>query len=219
MTERDFVSAFEQRKELFIRQVMPGDNNRKALDLFEKWLKSKQEHSKKPQKPQATKMEFGLLLDSVVKEAESRLADKGVYANCVDSIVPGNRSNSRCIRVKHLDSIYYRICKTSPRKGKYSGKSLLAVELIMDGNKNNIFMPLLFEKVNMEKELGMEIERERQTIEATGKYRFKILFDLDEYENLAITPKLGEAMAKFMLVTWNYLNKVITNKINEKTHL
>ncbi|SFG65005.1 hypothetical protein SAMN05660649_02294 [Desulfotomaculum arcticum] len=211
MTERDFVSAFEQRKELFIRQVMPGDNNRKALDLFEKWLKGKLEHKKKPQKSQVNKKEFGLLLDSIVKEAESRLAGKGIYASCVSSIVPGNRSNSRCIRVKHLDSIYYRICKTSPRKGKHSGKNLLAVELIMDGNKNNIFLPLLFEKANMEKELGMEIERERQTIEATGKYRFKILFDLDEYEEKAIARQLGEAMAKFMLVTWNYLNQIINN--------
>ncbi|WP_027364498.1 hypothetical protein [Desulfotruncus alcoholivorax] len=209
MTERDFVSAFEQRKELFIRQVMPGDNNRKALDLFEKWLKGKLDHSKKPQKSRAIKKEFGLMLDSIVKEAESLLADQGIYAGCVSSIVPGNRSNSRCIRVKNLDSIYYRICKTSPRKGKYSGKNLLAVELIMDGNKNNIFLPLLFEKANMEKKLGMEIERERQTIEATGKYRFKILFDLNEYEEEAIARQLGEAMAKFIMVTGNYLNKVI----------
>lgn len=211
MTERDFVSAFERNKELFIRQVMPGDNNRKALDLFEKWLKGKLQ-SKIPPKPRATKKEFGILLDGIIEEAEAKLAEKGIYAGCVSSIVPGSRSSSRCIRVKDLDSIYYRICKTSPRKGKNSGKNLLAVELIMDGNKNNIFLPLLFEKTNMEKEIGLKIERERQPIEATGKYRFKILFDLDEYQEEAIAHQLGEAMAKFILVTRNYLNKIAPQK-------
>lgn len=220
MTEREFVSTFEKQKKLFIRQVMPGDNNRKALDLFEKWLKGRLLTGQNARKNRTDKKkELSVLLDKIISKASSLLENKGIRINCVSFIVPGAKTNSRCIRVDPYENIFYRICKTSPRKGKYSGKNLIAVELVMDGNKNNIFLPLLTEKEQIEKDLGMEIERERHAIEATGKYRFKILFNLDEYEEKEIIRQLGYTTANFILVTCGYLQKISNNNINESIHL
>jgi hypothetical protein len=213
MTEREFVSAFEQQKKLFISQVMPGDDNRRALELFEKWLKGKLRPVKTARKSRAErKNDLGELLDRVVAEAGALLQDRDIRINCVSFNVPGIKATSRCIKTSLDDNTYYRICKTSPRKGRYSGKNLISVELVMDGHKNNIFIPMLSEKEDIERQLGLKIERERQTIEATGKYRFKILFDFDKYEEEEIAGRLALAMADFITVTSRHLKQIKSRK-------
>lgn len=213
MTEREFVSAFEEHKKLFISQVMPGDDNRRALELFEKWLKGKLRPVKTTRKSHGErKNDLGELLDRVVMEASALLQDRDIRINCVSFNVPGVKTTSRCIKTSLDDSTYYRICKTSPRKGRYSGKNLIAIELVMDGHKNDVFMPMLSAKEHIELQLGMKVERERQTIEATGKYRLKILFDLDKYEEEEITGQLAMAMADFITVTSRHLQQVKSRK-------
>lgn len=49
----------------------------------------------------------------------------------------------------------------------------MVMELVMDGNKNSIFSPLLKRVADLESQLGVKIERENEKVEATGKYRFK----------------------------------------------
>ncbi len=206
MTDKEFISVFVQQKERFIKQIAPGDSNRMALDQFEKWLKEKlASRAAARGTREVRKQELGVLLDQVVNEATIILQRRGLRVNCVSFKVPGAKTTSRCLKVHPYDNIYYRICKTSPRKGKYRGMNLIAIELVMDGNKNNVFVPLLAQKENIEKQLGMAIERERQTIEATGKYRFKVFFRLDNYGASEIVRQLSHTLADFIYVTCQYL--------------
>lgn len=210
MTEKEFVSAFIQQKEHFIKQYMFEGSNLKMLDLFEEWLKEKITANKNTSKPRNTKKaELNTLLDEVVNKAQAKLQKHGIKINCVSFNIPGKiNKTARCLKVFPHESIFYRICKTSPRKGKYSGQNLIVIELVMDGHKNDVFIPLLAYKENMEKQLGLTIERERPTIEATGKYRLKLLVNFDSYKEKDFARQLSTNLAKFVHVTNAYLQKI-----------
>ncbi|SFR07899.1 hypothetical protein [Desulfoscipio geothermicus] len=210
MTDKEFVTTFVRQKERFIEQSMPERINLRTLDLFEKWLKEKLKSRKTAGKAhnETKKLDLRDLLDRAVMKAGYLLQDRGIQINCVSFMIPGNKTSSRCIKVHPHENLYYRICKTSPRKGKHKGQNLIAIELVMDGKKNNIFIPLLARKENMEKQLGMVLERERQSIEATGKYRFKIFFNLDEYAEKEMAEQLGATLADFITVTGMHLKEI-----------
>jgi len=80
----------------------------------------------------------------------------------------------KCIYAFEDGEVYYRLGKTTPRKGLHRGKELLVIELVMDGHKKQAFLPLLAQKNQIENKLGTTLEREQPKIEATGKYRFKL---------------------------------------------
>ncbi|WP_347487953.1 hypothetical protein [Desulfoscipio sp. XC116] len=209
MTDREFVSTFVQQKERFISQNMPRGINCKTLDLFESWLMERLSSAKgEKSAPVSPKTELPALLDQAIEKADTLLQKKDIRIKRISLNVLGNKSKTRCIKVYPFDNLYYRICKTSPRKGKHKGENLIAIELIMDGNKNNIFVPMAAEKDNIENQLGIAVERERPSIEATGKYRLKVLFNLDEKSKQEIAGQLGIALADFVCITNRYLQKI-----------
>lgn len=218
MNDREFVSAFVQQKERFISQNMLRGINCKTLDLFENWLIERllANQSKKPV-PAAKKRELPVLLDQAIEKADSLLQVKNIRIKRISLDVLGNKSKTRCIKVYPYEDVYYRICKTSPRKGKHKGKNLIVIELVMDGNKNNIFIPMTAaKKNNMESQLGIIVERERPSIEATGRYRLKILFNLNEKGEQEIASQLGIALADFVYITNHYLQKI--KRVNRNNH-
>lgn len=211
MRDTEFINAFERQKKEFYRHL-PRGNNHVTLDLFEKWLKDtiKKSKVKNDTSPrlQLTNSRLSDIFDQVVSEAAAKLKERGININCVCFPMLVNKSASRCLRVQSQDSVYYRIRKTTPRKGKYKGESLISIELVADGNKNNIFIPLLSRKEEMERELNRFIERESKAVEETGKYRLKIV-NRDFFKQNEAEPEILTGMlTDFILVTNDYLQKV-----------
>ncbi|HBX24109.1 MAG TPA: hypothetical protein DEF34_10840 [Desulfotomaculum sp.] len=230
MTDQEFVYAFAKKKERFCRQLSPGLSSRQTLDLFEKWLQGAINANVKngsSKKQQLSKNKLSDIFDQVVSETSNILKERGLKINCVCLPVLVNKSTSRCLLIQSNSSIYYRIRKTTPRKGKYKGENLISIELVADGNKNNIFMPLLAQKAKMERDLNRSIERESKAVEETGKYRLKIL-SRDFLKNAEADPRvLIEMLTSFILVTNKYLQKLSVNPatqnltlnlINENNH-
>lgn len=223
MTDQEFVHAFVRQKERFYRQLSPGLNSRITLDLFERWLKgtvintnAKNGSSKKQQ---LSKNKLSDIFDQVVSETSEILKERGIKINCVCLPVLVNKSTSRCLRVQSNSSVYYRIRKTTPRKGKYKGENLISIELVADGNKNNVFIPLLVQKEKMERDLNRSIERESKAVEETGKYRLKIVYR-DFLTNNEADPRiLTEMLTNFIFVTNNYLQKLSVNAADLSTKL
>jgi len=216
MTDQEFVHAFVQQKERFYRQLSPGLNSRKTLDLFEKWLKSAinaNVNSVSSQKQQLSKNKLSDIFDQVVSETSAILKERGIKIYCVCLPVLVNKSTSRCLRVQSNSSVYYRIRKTKPRKGKYKGENLISIELVADGNKNNVFIPLLVLKEKMERDLNHSIERESKAVEDTGKYRLKIVSRDFLKNNVADARILTEMLTNFIFVTHNYLQKLSVNPV------
>jgi len=201
----DFYSVFELYKERYLQQARPGAGGN-ALDLFATWLKG---NSSLPQvkimRVKENRIEPGKLLAEVALQAKNILSGKGISISCVSL---GLKESSKCISVFKNNTIYYRICKTSPRKGPYKGVDLLVMELIMDGNKNNIFIPLMDRKEVMERQIGMEIQRESEKVEVSGKYRLKLLFSLDHTSAAGLSHRFGAILADFIMVTRNELLKL-----------
>ncbi|TYO92308.1 hypothetical protein [Desulfallas thermosapovorans] len=210
MTNREFVSAFIAQKEKFCRQLSLGADNRKTLDLFEKWLKENLRDRTKSTEHPAKKNNniISQQLDNIVTGAAKILAKQGIQINCVSLPVPVSKSNSRCLRVQPYNTVYYRIRKTSPRKGKHKGEHLISIELVADGNKNKVFLPLLKYKDDIEQDLNLPLERENKSIEATGKYRLKIVFNDMNGVELFHVQKFSRILADFISVTSRYLKKI-----------
>ncbi|MCL6610460.1 MAG: hypothetical protein K6T66_02845 [Peptococcaceae bacterium] len=198
MQGADFYSVFEQYKEKFLRQPQSHEN-RAALDDFEKWLRSS---VNLPQVriigEKSKKIDLGKFLSNVTQEAKKILAGRGIAINVVSL---GLKTSSRCIGVFKDSSIYYRLGKTSPRKGRYRGTELLIMELVMDGNKNNVFIPLLGRVEDLEKRMGTKIERESDKVEATGKYRFRLLFPFENDDSPKTVEKYATILSNFIYCT------------------
>lgn len=205
MQSADFYSVFELYKERFLQQPQ-ASKSKSALELFEEWLRS---NATLPQiKISGTKnkkMDIARFLNEVMLEAKEILASRGVKIN---SISLDLKASSKCISVFEINSVYYRIGKTSPRKGKYRGLDLLAMELVMDGNKNNVFIPLLDRLEDLENSLGKKIERENSKVEATGKYRFRLLFPLENDDSKKAVIKYARILSDFIYLTRNELLKL-----------
>lgn len=216
MRDMEFISAFERQKKRFYRHL-PGGNNHVTLDLFEKWLKDTIKNSKvkngSPQRLQLTNSRLSDIFDQVVSEASAKLKERGININCVCLPMLVNKSASRCLRVQSQDSVYYRIRKTTPRKGKYKGENLISIELVADGNKNNVFIPLLSQKEEMERKLNRPIERESKAVEETGKYRIKIVSRDFFKKNEADVKMLTEMLTDFIIVTNDYLQKLSADHV------
>lgn len=225
MTEREFIDRFEQQKYEFLVENMIGENQIRILDQFEEWIKEKVpgetgtvhnkkrtkratierpgQRAEKKVKEKKQKQDFGEYLEKVVTEAERVLAGKGVLLNCValDRAI-GIKQSSRCIRICDNHNVFCRVGKSWPRKGKYQGRGVVLIELVMDGFKTSVFLPLLKKIETIESHVGMSVEREMPHIENVGKYRFKLFFPFgDEGEINYDSAFIGEKLAEFIYIS------------------
>lgn len=212
MINKEFLNLFEQQRKDFTVQNMLGKNQIRVLEMFEHWIKKKVPKNtptgEKNELTSTKNKDFGVFLDEIISEAGKLLLERGIIITNIslDKSISLKQS-SKCIKAfNHLD-IYYRICKCRPRKGKYKGRKLFTIELVMDGYKSSIFMPLIKKKETMEEYLGMEVERESEYIEKTGKYRFKICFPFREIvENEYALQDLSYFLAEFIYITRKCIN-------------
>jgi len=202
----DFFSVFELYKERYLQQDRQAGADKKALDSFESWLKGNAGLLLvKARGERLPKIDLGKFFTGITLEAKDILAEKGVQINCISL---GLKESSKCITVFPNSSIYYRLGKTCPRKGKYSGVDLLIMELVMDGNKNNVFIPMLGRLSPLEKRFGSKIEREGARVEATGKYRFKLLFPFENDDSATTIKMYADNLSDFIYFTREELVKL-----------
>ncbi len=228
MTAREFISLFEQQKNAFLMENIIGEGQTGILDEFENWLKEnhpireRDYENKKTKKAGAgvkvkkeskkiEKQDFSRYLDNIMDEAEKALEEKGVQINCISlGKAMGLRETSKCIKLFNDINIFYRIGKSLPRKGKYQGQNILLIELVMDGYKSSIFLPLLNKQAEIERHVGISVEREMPHIENVGKYRFKLYFPLNNSGEYGHKPEeIGKILAEFI-----YITKVLLEELN-----
>ncbi len=206
MTNQEFVKFFIRQKEAFLQEYKES-NYKKALNWFERWL---QEEKVKTEEDTAAGAagDFDHFLDEVLSRTQEILRGWGikmVYPSSHQWL--GLKGSWRCIKVFDNQNVYYRIGKTRPRKGRYQGQELLVLDLVMDGQKKQVFLPLLSRKKEIELELGEVLERELPKVEATGKYRFKLLLPFHLFARWE-TELTSQKLAGFILVTKKALNKL-----------
>ncbi len=119
----------------------------------------------------------------------------------------GIKESWRCIKIFSNNKVYYRIGKTKLRKGPYQGKKLLFIDLVMDGQKRKVFLPLLSLKRQMERKLGEVLERELPSVEATGKYRLKLFMPFWMVERGDVRA-VSRKLSTFILVTQKTLHEL-----------
>lgn len=186
----DFLEQFSRHKDNFLKELKRGnievnfkvdsdasnsDSRKMILELFEQWLQRKTEQDQLAVSYDETES-FDVFLDDVLSRAKKMLQERGIHIAYTSlSKQMGITESWKCIRVFGRSNIYYRIGKTKPRKGPYKGKDYLVMDLVMDGNKKQVFVPLLKKKDVIENQLGVPLERELPKVEATGKYRLKLL--------------------------------------------
>ena len=187
MPYMEFINILEQQRKAFVMHHGVAEHQLEVLKLFEHWVKEKllkinNEHkgSKSIENKGMASKEFGVFLEEVIAQAGEILALRGININCISlGKAIGPLQSSKCIRVfKNLD-VFYRVYKSIPRKGQFKGQKLLTIELVMDGYRSSVFLPLLQKKDLIEKHMGMTIERETPHVEKTGKYRFKLCFPFE----------------------------------------
>ncbi|WP_347490689.1 hypothetical protein [Desulfoscipio sp. XC116] len=218
----DFMEQFIRHKNDFLKELTRGnievnfktDNNADSkkiiLELFEQWLlkKTDQEQLQPVQSIQEDTQSFDVFLDDVLFRAKKILSERGIkiaYTSLSNKI--GITESWKCIRVFGSSNIYYRIGKTRPRKGPYKGQEYLVIDLVMDGNKKQVFVPLLKKKDAIENQLGTSLERELPKVEATGKYRLKLMlpYDVIKERNKRLAAK---KLADFVEATKPHLNEL-----------
>jgi len=205
LSSSNFFNSFELYKKRYLQQENTYEN-KKALDLFEKWLKVNSKLLQfRVREEKNKKIDLGNFFSSIIDEARVALSRKGIQ---ISSISLGLKESSKCVTVFKDKTIYYRLSRTCPRKGRYSGMEMLVIELIMDGNKNNIFVPLLKLLNSLESQLGQKIEREGAKVEATGKYRFKLFFPFEYDESAVAVRKYAEVLSNFIYYTGKELTKL-----------
>lgn len=217
MTNKNFIEVFNRRKKAFLKDIEksqragPPEGSdgsfdfKKVLDRFEKWLKEENETAQKAQP--VNSRSFDEFIDEVLLEVKNILAQRDI--DIVFSI-PGQSlgiaESWKCVKVFQNNSVYYRIGRTRPRKGPNKGKDLLVLDLVMDGYKKQVFLPVLDLVPDIEKKLGRQLDRELPKVEATGKYRLKILFPIESaHGDVART---ASKFAEFIYVTKPVLNEM-----------
>ncbi len=229
MTDKDFIEAFNRQKKAFLRNFSkesdnsqsdssPGVDHKKVLDWFESWLKGEAEviPGKREQvrerikvrvrEREQTAIPFERFLDMVLEQTKELLAARDIDINySLPGQSLGISESWKCVKVFGNNDIYYRIGRTRPRKGPRKGEELLVLDLVMDGYKKQVFVPLLDRKEKIEKNIGSNLERELPKVEATGKYRFKLLlpFDLVEKGDVKET---AQKFVDFISATKRHLN-------------
>lgn len=181
-----------------------GFDFKKVLDRFEKWLKEENSELQKGQPINAKS--FDEFVDDVLMEVKNILGQKNI--DIVFSL-PGQSlgitESWKCVKVFQNTNIYYRIGRTRPRKGANKGKDLLVLDLVMDGYKKQVYLPLLDLVPEIEKKLGSQLERELPKVEATGKYRLKIIFPVEIIHGDVV--QTAWKFADFISVTKPILNE------------
>ncbi len=203
MIDQDFVNLFSRQKEAFLKEHKKNSYE-KALNWFERWLQE--------EKTKATvdgeQGDFEDFIEQVLSRTGELLQHWGVkMAYPSPERWLGIKGSWRCIRVLENPHIFYRLGKTRPRKGPYQNQEILIFDLVMDGQKKQVFLPVLMHKREIELELGEVLERELPKVEATGKYRLKLVlpFHLVERWEVELTAK---KLAGFILATKKALNKI-----------
>lgn len=210
MPYMEFINILEQQRKAFVVHHGVAGHQLEVLKLFEHWVKEKlsktdsnEQKGKSSENNGITSKEFGVFLEDVIAQAGELLARRGININCISlGKAFGPLQSSKCIRVFKDVDVFYRVFKSIPRKGQYKGQKLLTVELVMDGCKSSVFLPLLQKKALIEKHLGMAIERETLHVENTGKYRFRLCFPF------AVIPEkeqgvqyMGRILSEFIFIT------------------
>lgn len=225
MGDREFIEVFKEKKEEFRKHLQQGDlkiktgrgrtsrSSDRLLDWFEKWLEGGDQAVE--QRRPAPAMPFEDFLNLVVEQVTMTLGKEdpvlakilsGQGAGSVNSWKRFSKS-WKCLNVFEDPEVFYRIGKTTPRKGPHQGKELLVIELVLDGRKKQAFLPMLERKQEMEEKLGEVLERELPRVEATGKYRFKIFLPYELAYN-GETGTVAEKMAGMVRATRPVLNEL-----------
>lgn len=148
---------------------------------------------------------FDEFLEDVIKKASKILKEDGIRIRCVSFKKKlGIAESWKCIEIYNRANVYYRIGKLKPRKGPRKGQEFLVIDLVMDGYKKKVFVPLLEKRESIEKKLGTTLERERPRIEATGQYRLKLIMPDDVYYERNVR-YAARQLAKFIKTTTPYL--------------
>ncbi|WP_027719010.1 hypothetical protein [Desulfovirgula thermocuniculi] len=214
MVERQILEVFHQRKEEFLKNISGADKKevvaelKRFLDWFEQWLHLEAEEQKEREPQAARPRALEEFLDEVLAETKRILAERRIN---ITYTLPGQnlgaKESWKCVKVFGNSGIYYRIGRTRPRKGPYRGQDLLVIDLVMDGYKKKVFLPLLELKGEIEKRLGVELQRELPKVEATGKYRLKFFlpYDVVRRGDAALAAR---KFAHFIAVTKPLLNSL-----------
>lgn len=211
----DFVEQYAAYKDEFLRELKSGnipvnfkegaDSKKMVLELFEQWLQTKTASKES----KSTDVEsFDTFLDEVLARAKKILHERGIQISYMSlSKQIGITESWKCIRVFGSNNIFYRIGKTKPRKGPNKGREYLVIDLVMDGHKKQVFVPLLEKKDNIEGRLGLPLERELPKVEATGKYRLKLMlpYDVVRERNIRLAAR---KLADFVEATKPYLEEL-----------
>lgn len=225
MGDREFIKVFREKKEEFRKHIQQGENKNsqgrgkssrssdRLLDWFEKWLEG--ESPAEEQRKSAPAMPFDEFLNHVLELVTRTLSEKDPV---LGKILNGQTTGSvnswkryskswKCLTVFEDSEVFYRIGKTTPRKGPHQGKELLVIELVLDGRKKQAFLPMLTRKQEMEEKMGATLERELPRVEATGKYRFKLFLPY-EFAYNGDTRGVAEKMAGMVTATRPILNEL-----------
>ncbi|SHE59624.1 hypothetical protein SAMN02745218_00558 [Desulfofundulus australicus DSM 11792] len=220
MAERDIVQLFNRYKEEFLKKFSQQDGGdgeertrvwqefKKFLDRFEHWLQSEDSEGIEEDTSLPGEKSFDQFLDEVLAETKRILAEQNID---VTYTLPGQNlgisESWKCVKVFGNNNIYYRIGRTRPRKGPYRGQELLVIDLVMDGYKKQVFLPLLELKSEIEKRIGAMLERELPRVEATGKYRLKVILPF-EVVHKGDTWLAARKFADFVAVTKPLINSL-----------
>lgn len=148
---------------------------------------------------------FNDFLEDVLHEAVVILKDYNIRVRCISlGKKLGIVESWKCIQISNTKNIFYRIGKTKPRKGPRKGQEYIAIDLVMDGYKKQVFVPLLKKREIIEKKLGAALERELPNVEATGQYRLKLIIPDDVYYKKNVRYAANQ-LAKFIITTRPYL--------------
>jgi len=203
LLNQEFFNYFQKQKQEFLK-AHGQDNHEKILNRFGKWLEKERIRECSEKKTG----DFDDFVDEVLVQTEKMLNLVGIKIIYVppDQRM-GFKESWRCIQVFENKNIYYRLGKTRLRKRAPQGQNILLFELVMDGQKKKIFLPLLNLKKEMEIEFGEIFERELPSVESTGKYRLKVFmpfYVVERWDVRLVSVKL----AKFILITKKALNRL-----------
>lgn len=230
VTDKEFIEVFSRQKKAFLKDfekeapktrpnaASTNVDHKKVLDWFERWLKGEgvaaspkgerlRVKGRAQNREQITKS-FDQFVDLVLQQAKEMLAARNigiVYSLPGQSL--GISESWKCVKVFGNTDIYFRIGRTRPRKGPRKGEEILVLDLVMDGNKKQVFLPLLKYKDEIEGALGDRLERELPKVEATGKYRLKIMLPIDLVERGDVRAA-ARKFVDFIAATKPYLNQL-----------
>lgn len=225
MGDSEFIKVFKEKKEEFRKHLQQGEtkinqgrgrtsrSSDRLLDWFEKWLDG--ESPAEEQRKSVPAMPFDEFLNQVLELVTRTLSDKDpVLEKILNSQTTGSANSWKrfskswkCLTVFEDSEVFYRIGKTTPRKGPHQGKELLVIELVLDGRKKQAFLPMLNRKQEIDEQVGATLERELPRVEATGKYRFKLFLPYELAYN-GDTRAVAEKMAGVVTATRPILNEL-----------